>query len=370
MVSFLLADTVWYPIKFDTPLDAARGTFFWLTVALAIAAVVCLFAFRDEERRAIVKKVILFGGLLYACVVGVTLLCLSFAEDTIAPVLFYPLLALLVALAGSGLALAFHRDRATLLSVGIIVGAAAVAVLVCMGIHFANGGSLGLNGIDASSVSQLGLYLSAAGAIVVLFLLVFFIGRGEKVAFDGHAVAYAGVCVAASFALSYLRVLKMPQGGSITVGSLLPLMIYAYAFGVKKGTLAGLVYGVLQAFQDTYILHPAQFLLDYPLAFAYVGLAGSFAKIKALDNLPQIQIALGGIAAGAARFVMHFLAGMFAFGEWAPAGQPVWLYSLTYQAGYVLPDIAIAIVLGVLLFSSKQVVKQLKRYRPAETPEK
>ena len=51
-----------------------------------------------------------------------------------------------------------------------------------------------------------------------------------------------------SFALSYLRIVKMPQGGSITIASLLPLMLYSFMFGTKKGVFAGLIYGVLQAF--------------------------------------------------------------------------------------------------------------------------
>lgn len=121
-----------------------------------------------------------------------------------------------------------------------------------------------------------------------------------------------------SFALSYLRIVKMPQGGSITLASLLPLMIYSYMFGTKKGVFAGMIYGLLQALQDTYILHPAQFVLDYPLAFAGIGLAGMFAKTKALEKLPQLQFALGAVVAGVARFLMHFLSGIFAFGAFAP----------------------------------------------------
>ena len=97
-----------------------------------------------------------------------------------------------------------------------------------------------------------------------------------------------------------------------------------------------------------------------------IGLAGCFAKVKALDKAPQVQIALGGVVAGLSRFVMHFLSGMFAFGMWAPEGQPVWLYSLTYQAGYVLPDIAIAIVAAAILFSSRAFVRQVRRFNTAK----
>ena len=156
---------------------------------------------------------------------------------------------------------------------------------------------------------------------------------------------------------------KMPQGGSITVASLLPLMIYSYMFGMKKGVFAGCVYGLLQAVQDPYIIHPAQFVLDYPAAFACIGLAGMFANSAKLEKLPQIKFALGAVVAGLSRLVMHFLSGVFAFGEFAPAGQNVAVYSILYQMGYVLPDIAIVIVIGVLVFTSKAFVKMVDGYR-------
>ena len=88
----------------------------------------------------------------------------------------------------------------------------------------------------------------------------------------------------------------------------------------------------------------AQFLLDYPIAFGAIGLAGMFANNKAL-RYPQLRFALGAVVAGLGRFLMHFVSGIFAFGYFANI-QPVWLYSLVYQAGYVLPDIAISIVVG------------------------
>jgi thiamine transporter len=93
-----------------------------------------------------------------------------------------------------------------------------------------------------------------------------------------------------------------------------------------------------------------------------MGLAGLFAQTKSLEKYPQAQFALGGILAGIGRFLMHFLAGTFAFGVFAPEGVPDALYSFLYQAGYVLPDIAIAIVCGIALFSSKLFVKESKKF--------
>lgn len=365
--SLLAADgATWYPVRFDSTLNIARGIFFWITIAIALAFVVCAAVLKGETRGKFVKYG-LYGVVGYACVVGITLLALTFCEDGITLILFLPLLILLIAILASAAALMLYPGKLTLIVSGCVSGAALVAVLVCVGINFANGDSLIANWIeDASSVNNVGLYVSAVLAVAAVIAAAFVIGKDDKKGFDTKTISYAAVCIAMSFALSYLRVVKMPQGGSITVGSLLPLMIFSYMFGVKKGVFAGFVYGLLQAFQDPTVLHPAQFLLDYPVAFACIGLAGAFAKVKALEKAPQLQLAFGGIVAGLARFLMHYLSGVFAFGEFAPEGQPVWLYSLIYQSAYVLPDIAIAIALGVFVFCSKSFVSVLRKFNNTE----
>lgn len=363
----LLADPAeWYPILFDSPMNIARGICFWLTIALALAFLVSLLVVRGEKRSAFLKGCLIFF-VVYACAVGITLLVFTFLEDGITLTLFAPLVALIAAVGVSAVLLAVKRNMVTYIIAGVLIAAALIASLVCMGIYYESGDAAEMNGTTNDDVNSVALYVSAAVAVVVVLVVTFLTGRGDKKGFDTKAISYAAVCIAMSFALSYLRIVKMPQGGSITIASLVPLMIYSYMFGTKKGVFAGFIYGILQAFQDPYILHPAQFLLDYPLAFMCIGLAGCFAKVKALDKVPQVQIALGGVVAGLSRFVMHFLSGMFAFGMWAPEGQPVWLYSLSYQAGYVLPDIAIAIVAAVILFSSKAFVKQVRRFNTVKS---
>ena len=366
LLNSLLADPAeWYPILFDSPMNIARGVCFWATIALALAFLVCVLLIRGEKRAPFLKASLIFF-VVYACAVGITLLTFTFLEDGITLTLFAPLVSLIGAIAVSAVLLFVKRCAVTYAISGVLIAGALVASLVCMGIYYESGEAADMNGTTNDEVESVALYISAAVAIVAVLAATFLTGKGDKKGFDTKAISYAAVCIAMSFALSYLRIVKMPQGGSITIASLVPLMIYSYMFGTRKGVFAGFIYGILQAFQDPYILHPAQFLLDYPLAFMCIGLAGCFAKVKALDKAPQVQIALGGVVAGLSRFVMHFLSGMFAFGMWAPEGQPVWLYSLTYQAGYVLPDIAIAIVAAVILFSSRAFVRQVRRFNTAK----
>lgn len=357
-LNLLAEESPWYPLRFDTPTNITLSVAIWLTVALAIVFLTCFFAFKGEKRKKFAKY-FGFGAIVYACAVGVLFLVLSFIEDGIAPILFYPLLALIVVLAGGALTLFFRRDKLTYIVVGCLAGAALVASLVCMGVNYSWGDALENNGVSADMVNTVGLYVSAALLTAAIIALAFLFGRKDKKGFSTRSLTFAAVCIAMSFALSYLKIVEMPQGGSITIASLLPLMIYSYMFGTKKGVFAGFIYGILQAFQDTYILHPAQFLLDYPLAFSSIGLAGMFANNKAL-KYTQLRFALGAVIAGTGRLLMHFISGIFAFGAFATF-EPLWLYSLSYQAVSVLPDFAIAIAAGVLILSSKTFVREMER---------
>lgn len=367
-----LLETTWYPILFGSPSEIVYSVIFWVTIVAIIAFFAGFFAFKAEKRRKFAK---IYGicAIPYVCAIGVLFLVLAFIDDGIEPILFYPLLVLIIVLVGGALTLIFRRNKVTLIVVGSVVGAAFIACLVCMGILFASGDSMLNNWIADENgnilwdqVNTIGLYVGAVLLVGALIAAAFLLDRKKAhKGFSTRSITFAAVCIAMSFALSYLKIVEMPQGGSITIASLLPLMVYSYMFGTKKGVFAGMIYGLLQAFQDTYILHPAQFLLDYPIAFGAIGLAGMFANNKAL-KYPQLRFALGAVIAGLGRFLMHFVSGIFAFGSFATM-QPVWLYSLVYQAGYVLPDIAIAIIVGVVVFSSKSFMYMVDRYnRPAK----
>lgn len=249
--------------------------------------------------------------------------------------------------------------KITLISAVSVFGAALIAVIVCLAVYFSGGTAEDNNGAVITTTENAMLYVSAAALIAVIAVVAVFTGRSFKNGYDSKSIAYAAVCIAASFALSYIKFFQMPQGGSITLVSLLPLMIYSYMFGVKKGVAAGAVYGVLQAVQDPWIIHPAQFFLDYPIAFAAAGLAGVFARLKPLDKLPQVQFALGAVAATVLRFASHVLAGVFAFSEYSTLDN-VWAYSMAYNS-FVFVDIAITVIAGAIIFSVKSFAAQVKR---------
>ena len=201
---------------------------------------------------------------------------------------------------------------------------------------------------DSASVKQFALYTFAILLTVLLLITTKF--EKQKFTLNAKAVAYAGVCVSMSFALSYIKLWDMPSGGALTLASLLPLALYSYAFGIKKGLFAGFCYILLQAIQDPWIIHPAQFLLDYPIAFTTVGLAGIFRNVDCIKN-PQVKLGLGCAVVGTFRYTAHVLSGIFAFEAYAAGQNPV-LFSLGYNL-YVLLDIALVIAVAVIVTKSK-----------------
>ncbi|WP_026486143.1 energy-coupled thiamine transporter ThiT [Caldanaerobius polysaccharolyticus] len=188
--------------------------------------------------------------------------------------------------------------------------------------------------------------ITIAALVVVLVVVLIFYVRGKKRRYDTRTIVYGGLSIAISFVLSYVRLYHMPQGGTITPASMLPLFIYAYAFGPAAGITAGVAYGFLQLIQDAFVVHWAQLLLDYPLAFGALGIAGFFKK-----NLP-----LGIVAGGVGRFVFHFISGFVFFASYAPKGMNPVYYSLVYNATVIGPELVICLV----VYAIPQVKRAIK----------
>jgi thiamine transporter len=136
-------------------------------------------------------------------------------------------------------------------------------------------------------------------------------------------------------------IFEMPQGGAITIAGLVPLVWFALRRGLKYGVIAGLVYGLIHAFlPGAYIVHPLQGALDYPLAFAALGLAGFFKKI------PYVGIAVGIIG----RFICSFAAGMIFFTSFSIDGITA---SAIYNGIYLIPEFGITVSIIYLLLKKK-----------------
>lgn len=360
--------------------DGLGYVLLWLVVAFAVvllAVGIFIRIKRADFFRTYVKYAVAFATGL-AVVILVVMLSLEFFDMSESGSVFELVLvpsAVLFGVVVLGTAATYvaslYSKKAFKISLWTTLGvfaAAVIALIVCISVYYSSGQAAENNWADPALINDLGLYLAMAGLIVALALLTFFFGRKDRKGFDSRTISYAAVCIAMSFALSYLAPIHLPYGGSVTIASLLPLMIYSYMFGVRKGVFAGAIYGLLQVIQDPWILHPAQLLLDYPIAFAGIGLAGMFRGVEKFRKMPQVSFLLGALVGSAIRYLAHLFAGVFAFGQFAAdyGFDSDWLYSLTYNS-FVFADIAIAIVVGIFVFSSKSFMTVVDRYnRPAK----
>lgn len=171
------------------------------------------------------------------------------------------------------------------------------------------------------------------------------------------------IMLALAYVLSLVPVWKMPFGGSVTAGSMIPIIIFAIRWGLKPGLLVGFAFGLLNLTQNPYIVHPAQLVLDYPLAFTLLGLAGVFHSnikegIQHGDNTKLVKYALFATILGfIGRYISHVISGIVFFGEYAPEGQSILMYSLVYNSTYLLPDMIVA------LFVISIVIKPIMNLR-------
>lgn len=185
------------------------------------------------------------------------------------------------------------------------------------------------------------------------------------------AVAAGGICLALAEVLSLLKVYEMPQGGSVTPASMLPIILFALCFGPAWGLGAAFLYSVLQIVIGGYIMAPAQVLCDYTLAFTALGTAGFFAAryseriaekniLYRLRLIPYWKIVIATILSMAGRLVFSFISGIVFYGSYAPEGQAVWVYSLTYNGMYLIPEAIITLAVLLAMYGTLNLRSSVK----------
>lgn len=155
------------------------------------------------------------------------------------------------------------------------------------------------------------------------------------------------ILVALATVLSLIKMWEMPLGGSITLLSMLPICILALRHDLKTSIGSAFVYAVLQlalglpslmSWGMNATMWTGSVLFDYLLPFTFIGLAGIFK-----------EKGKWGIYAGTAfalflRFVSHFISGSIFFANWCPDGWNVYVYSIAYNGGYMLPELVLTMI--------------------------
>ena len=177
-----------------------------------------------------------------------------------------------------------------------------------------------------------------------LFLEVLFMNHMKV-----RALCEGAVLLAVAQILSYIKLWEMPWGGSIVL-SMVPLVLYAVRWGLGAGLLDGFLFGVLQfMFDGGFAIGWESIIGDYLLAFTVLGLAGLFARRRS-------GVFLGTLVAGGARFLVHYVVGATIWAAYMPdtffgmTMHSPWFYSLLYNLAYMLPNIAITLVVFAIAY--------------------
>lgn len=175
--------------------------------------------------------------------------------------------------------------------------------------------------------------------------------------------------VALSAVLQIIPFFSLPNGGSITLASMAPIVLAALRHGSKWGLLTAFACSLVQMLLGGISSPPVEtfgwfvlvVLLDYLLAFTCLGFAPLFARPFG-SNSKIAGPAAGSVAVCLLRFICHYLSGIIIWGVYAPEGQPVWLYSLTYNGSYMLAETILTAVVVVLLYGP---LMRIGQKRPA-----
>ncbi|MBQ8433667.1 MAG: energy-coupled thiamine transporter ThiT, partial [Clostridia bacterium] len=343
--------------KLDVVLDFLSTIALYLTIALVVGIVIYAIAIRNKSedqlsqcRRGIVGVVIGYAlstiGLL-----GTLKVVIKVLEETFDANFWVVMGMFAIVLVGVVVCLVLQKHKPKAVkwtAMGFAIAFGVYAILMAI---FAPTVDEWYKPINDQNALFVILTVVLSGIIVVLALL------GDKdVSFDTKALSYGAVCVALSFALSYVKFFSMPQGGSVTFASLLPLALYSFMFGTRRGVIVGVVYGLLQFVKSPQFYQPVQVLIDYPIAFGAIGVAGIARNFKFLKGNTIAEFCVGATIAILLRYLAHTLSGYFVFYSWAPIdeGYTALSWTLVYNL-YVLVDLAIVLAMGAFALASKNL---------------
>ena len=160
----------------------------------------------------------------------------------------------------------------------------------------------------------------------------------KQIVFSAMAIALATVISVA------IKLPSLPNGGSITLFSMLIICLIGYWYGPKVSLITAIAYGILQFIVGPYVVHPLQIALDYPLAFGALGLSGFFCTSK--NGLIK-----GFLAGSMGRLLMHCISGVIFYttyvGDLIGNVTAIWA-GILYNMSYIIPEVILTLLLLAL----------------------
>ncbi len=198
--------------------------------------------------------------------------------------------------------------------------------------------------------------LTLAGNLALLFIVaLLFVVMAAFAGYKNKArvkqLAFSAMAVSLAVVTSFIKLPSLPFGGSVTLFSMFFICLIGYLYGTKSGIITGIAYGFINLIIQPYLYHPVQVLLDFPIAFGCLGLSGVFADSK-------YGIVKGYILGVFGRYICHVISGYVFFASYAPKGMNPMIYTLGYNATYIVPEMIITILfLPFFQVALKQVRK-------------
>lgn len=189
--------------------------------------------------------------------------------------------------------------------------------------------------------------LTTTGIIIVASIIALLVviaavirqkNASKKTTLTTKQLVYSAMAIALSLVCSMIKIWNMPMGGSVTLLSMLFIALIAYWYGPYVGIMTAVASGLVQFVIEPIFYTIPQMLLDYPLAFGALGLAGFFHKKK-------FGLQIGYLVGVSGRFVFSTVSGVVFFASFAPEGMHPLLYSMGYQASYLIPEAVITLVI-------------------------
>ncbi len=189
--------------------------------------------------------------------------------------------------------------------------------------------------------------------IVSLVWIAFYIYEVRKVKWNTSLVVQTAMFVAISFVLSMIKFYHYPQGGSLSLASMLPLIICGILYGPGVGMTAGVAAGLLSLMTDFYVIHPAQLMLDYFMPKMFFGLSGIFGTVG------KVRPAIGALVCSAMSVFCNILSGVVFFAAYA-GEMNVWKYSIIYNCSTNGLESLLSIAI-LLILPMDRLRRQLKK---------
>ncbi len=173
--------------------------------------------------------------------------------------------------------------------------------------------------------------------------------------------------IAVSIVLNELTPIKLAFGGSVTLFSMVPLALIGWVYGISWGIASGCFAGVLNliigglsnfAYVSGILAYIILIFADYVVAFGAIGLAGVL-KNKFSNN--AVAVGLGSALSCFLRFICHFISGVTIWGDYSNGHISAWIYSLTYNGSYMLPELIITVIGCIAIVNIKPIMKQIEK---------